>query len=662
MCGFLGLYDSRPVEGFERRCGDYLQRIHYRGPDDEGALFLTPGGQVWKGRGPCFFLGHKRLSIIDLSASGRQPMMNEDATLWIVFNGEIYNYREIRDTLVKKGHRFRSQTDTEVILHGYETWGIDILDRLRGMFAFGIFDTRKREVLIARDRMGQKPLVYAKRPGLFAFSSELKALYSYPRLKTEISPRSIHYFLTYQYIPHKHTIFKDIYKLLPAHYAIYHIESGSFTRKRYWQPTFNFRDNPLSKREEKKHVEELESLLKESVRLRLRSDVPLGVFLSGGVDSSAITYFATRLLPAAPKTFSISFEEQAFDESSYALEVARALKTDHHAYTVRSQGLLTLPRLVWLYNEPFGDSSMIPTYYVSKVTAENVKVVLSGDGGDEVFLGYNRYRLYTALKGLQQTMKHIPISLLRAFFHALSRTRLLGKYPVMLENFFSRVQTDEALNYSLYVIMIHDRIKDELYTPAFREVAVPRKAMDLVDKLFHHVSRKDLKQAFSYTDFLTYLPGDILAKVDIASMANSLECRSPFLDHKIVEFTCRLPSREKLHFTRGKRILKRCLRDKLPRRILKRRKMGFGVPIGRWFREDKWASLLREILLSPSQKNRGYFKQDALERMIEEHVSGAYDRSAMLWQLLVLELWHRTFNDMVVPRPLDLGLGGTTLE
>ncbi len=660
MCGILGIYDHDPVDNFQSVCARHLERLNYRGPDDTGTLFLKPNGQSWQGRGPCVFLGHKRLAIIDLSPSGHQPMTNEDGTLWIIFNGEIYNYLEIRKILRDKGHRFISRTDTEVILHGYETWGAEILGRLRGMFAFGIYDSRRKEFFIARDRMGQKPLLYARRTGLFALSSELKAFYTYPRLKPEILPKAIHYFLTYQYIPHKHTIFKDIHKLLPAHFAIYDIKKGSFSRQRYWRPIFNFKGQPPTERESQKHLETLEALLKKSVSLRLRSDVPLGVFLSGGVDSSAITYFASSQLGSPPKTFSISFEEEAFDESPYAKKVARALKTDHHAFTVRSEGLSVLPSLVWYYNEPFGDSSMIPTYYVSKVTSQNVKVVLSGDGGDEVFLGYNRYLLYMTLKSFSHSFKFMPIPFLRLSFYVLSRLSLFGRYPQMLYNFFSRIQSGEALNYSSYVAIVPDTIKQELYTPAFREQVSPPKAMDLVDRLFNAISRKDTKQAFSYVDFLTYLPGDILTKVDTASMANSLECRSPFLDHEVVEFACRLSPSEKLQFKNGKKILKQCVRGKIPSSVLNRRKMGFGVPIGRWFREERWKTFLKDVLLSPAQKNRGYFNPQAVEKMIEEHLSGTRDRSAMLWQLLILELWHQTFHDGTHPQPLTLGMAPST--
>ena len=653
MCGILGIYDQTPIENFESACCTLLQRIHYRGPDDEGTLFLNPDGHAWKQNGPCLFMGHKRLSIIDLSESGHQPMSNEDKTLWIVFNGEIYNYLEIRQELLTHGHCFSSNTDTEVILHGYETWGIEVLDRLRGMFAFCIYDVKARKLFVARDRMGQKPLIYSKSRGLYAFSSELKSLYSYPRIINEISAKSIHYFLTYQYIPHKYTIFKDIYKLLPAHYAIFDITKDTLVQRRYWRPSFYIHDAPASRESVKGHVEELDALLGESVRLRLRSDVPLGVFLSGGVDSSAITYYAAKQVSSPPNTFSISFTEQEFDESRFAQMVARSLNTHHHTYTVLSEGLNLLPELVWYYNEPFGDSSMIPTYYVSRVTSENVKVVLSGDGGDEVFLGYNRYLLYIALKNVQKFLRILPIGMMRSFFRYLSLVQLTGRYPGMLYNFFSRVQSKKILNYANYVTIINDSLKEELYTPSFKELAHPTKAMGLVDRLFHAVSKKGTKQAFSHVDFLTYLPGDILTKIDIASMANSLECRSPFLDHKVVEFACQLPPDEKLAYLKGKKILKKCIRGKIPKETINRRKMGFGVPINRWFQEKRWNVFLRDTLLSRKHAQRGYFRPEIVQKLIEEHVKGVQDRSAILWQLLVLELWHQTFLQKE-PKPLTI--------
>jgi asparagine synthase (glutamine-hydrolysing) len=643
MCGILGIYDSDPVENFRIVCPELLQRINYRGPDDEGNLFLDSRGKKWGGKGPGIYLGHKRLSIIDLSESGHQPMSNEDNSLWVVFNGEIYNYLEIREELIKKGHRFKSMTDTEVLLHGYETWEIGLLERLRGMFAFCIYDVRRGRFFIARDRMGQKPFVFSRGNRFFGFSSELKSLYTYPKIKRDVSPKAIHYFLTYQYIPHKHTIFKDISKLPSAHYGIYNTESDSFFQRRYWNPPFFVPGELPEKKHGKKHEEELQALISDSVRLRLRSDVPLGIFLSGGVDSSTMAYFAKQQLSQPPETFSISFAEQEFDESRYATLVAQALGTRHHAFTVKSEGLRILPELIWYYNEPFGDSSMIPTYYVSKVTAEHVKVVLSGDGGDEVFLGYNRYLLYVTLKKMYNLFKILPVETLKSVFKFLSNYQTFKRYPGMLYNFFSRIESREILHYANYVTIIHDNLKEELYTPSFKEVAHPAKAMKLVNKLFDFTATYDVRQAFSRVDFQTYLPGDILTKVDIASMANSLECRSPLLDHKIVEFAVRLSPDEKLSLFKGKKILKKVMKNKIPKEILKRPKMGFGVPINRWFREEKWARLLREILLDPMHIRRGYFVTATIQRLIDEHVRGVYDRSAILWQLLVLELWHQTF-------------------
>ncbi len=652
MCGILGIYDQSPPEDFRETCHSLLQRIHYRGPDDEGLKYMRPDGTAWEGRGPGLFMGHKRLSIIDLSPSGRQPMSNEDKSLWIIFNGEIYNYVEIRKQLTALGHKFSSRTDTEVILHGYETWGYEVLERLRGMFAFCIYDCAHRRFFLARDRMGQKPLLYTRGSDFFAFSSELKAFYTYPKVKREVSSQSIHYFLTYQYIPHRDTIFKEIRKILPGHYAFFDLTTGKFRQRCYWRPHSHSSDSrPVSHR---KYIEELQGLLEESIRLRLRSDVPLGVFLSGGLDSSTIAYFTTKLLSTPPNTFSISFEEQGFDESRYARLVSEKLQTNHHAMTVRSEGIKILPKLVWLYNEPFGDSSMIPTYYVSQVTAEKVTVALSGDGGDEVFLGYNRYLLYMTLKSLQNLFKILPIRVFKIVSKFLSYIPFLGRYPGMLYNFFSRIQSREYLDYAHYVVIANDRLKDDLYTPSFRAQTHPTHAMDLVGRLFKAASKRDIRQAFSSVDFKTYLPGDILTKVDIASMAHSLECRSPFLDHKVVEFACSLPPDEKLSLFKGKKILKQCMRGKLPNKILTRRKMGFGVPINRWFREEKWSGFLRDTLLSKTHLERGYFTREGIEGLIDEHVNGVRDRSAVLWQLLVLELWHETFLQET-PGPLEIG-------
>lgn len=643
MCGILGIYDLAPVEGFKGRCADSLQRIHYRGPDDEGMLFLKPDGSDWNHTGPCIFMGHKRLSIIDLSASGHQPMPNEDQSIWVVFNGEIYNYLELRNVLLKCGHVFISKTDTEILLHGYEQWGVGVLEKLRGMFAFCLYDVRKRQFFLARDRMGQKPLVYAREKGFFGFSSELKALFDYPARNKSVSHKAIHYFLTYQYIPDRMTIFEQVHKLLPAHYALFDINGNNLYQKRYWKPQFFFQRGSPSNRTRKKHREELDALLKESVALRLRSDVPLGIFLSGGVDSSAMAAYAALQLQESPKTFSISFEEQAYDESRFAKEVADGLKCDHHDYTVKSDGLSLLPRLVWLYNEPFGDSSAIPTYLVSRVTSEHVKVALSGDGGDEVFLGYNRYLLYIALKNMANIFKVVPVKAFQALALTLSKQSFMGRYPGMLYNFFSRTRAGETLKYSTYVSILSNHLKERLYTPSFSRRVHSWDALNFVDEPFSDLSRKSVKQAFSQTDYLSYLPGDILTKVDIASMANSLECRSPLLDHKLVEFAAQLHPSEKLTFLKGKKILKKVLTNRLPSVILKRRKMGFGVPIREWFYEKKWKTLLNNILLDRQALQRDYFKGEAIEALIREHTREGRDRSAVLWQLLVLELWHRTF-------------------
>ena len=361
------------------------------------------------------------------------------------------------------------------------------------------------------------------------------------------------------------------------------------------------------------------------------------------VDSSAIAAYAALQLQEPPKTFSISFEEQAYDESRFAKQVADYLKCDHHDYTVQSDGLSLLPRLVWFYNEPFGDSSAIPTYLVSRVTSKHVKVVLSGDGGDEVFLGYNRYLLYISLKNMAKIFKIVPVKSFQALALALSKQPFTGRYPEMLYNFFSRTRSGETLKYSTYVSILNNPLKERIYTAPFFQNVHSWNALDFVDTPFSRLSRKSDKQAFSQTDYLSYLPGDILTKVDIASMANSLECRSPFLDHKLVEFAARLHPSEKLDYLKGKRILKRALADKLPPGILKRRKMGFGVPLREWFYEKKWKDILKGILLDRQALQRGYFKGEAVEELIREHTLKGRDRSAILWQLLVLELWHRTF-------------------
>lgn len=623
MCGIAGIFD--PSGGLGERDGIVLRRMTrtlvHRGPDGEGYL-IDP----WVG------LGHRRLSIIDL-ATGRQPLGNEDGSVQIVFNGEIYNYRELQASLEAKGHVFKTQSDTEAMVHAYEEWGVSCLDRFRGMFAFAIWDQRQRRLFLARDRLGKKPLYYAIIDGTLVFASEIKALLVLPGLDRSLDLQALSDYLSLLYIPSPKTIFRQVHKLPPGHYLV--AERDRIDVRQYWDVSFAPREvdgNP---------AERLAELLRDSVAMRLRSDVPLGAFLSGGLDSSAVVGLMAGAMSAPVITSSIGFRDAAFNELAYARQVSEHFHTEAHEHMVAPDALEVLDRLVWHYDEPFGDSSAVPTYYVSKLARERVTVALSGDGGDENFAGYRRYYFDV---GENVVRNLVPSPFRTPVFGLIGRLYPKADYlPQVLRGkaFLSNVARTPWGAYFYSMSAIHDQDKSRLLNPDVRVSLGGYRSESIFEDLYRVADGPDSLSRIQYIDFKTYLPEDILAKVDRASMAVSLEVRCPILDHRVVEYVASLPSALKLRGTRTKLVFKEAIRGLLPPSILQRPKMGFAVPIGSWLRRDL-QDLVRERVLAP-QAGPAFFDAATVQKFWHEHQSGLRDRTAELWSILMFNLWHDRF-------------------
>ncbi len=630
MCGIAGLLDlSHQISGQERQLSVswMTDLLRHRGPDDSG---------IWVSENNNIGLGHTRLSIIDLSANARQPMSNEDGSIWITYNGEIYNFKEIRPVLEKKGHVFRSNSDTEVILHAYEEWGEQCIEKFSGMFAFAVWDDKRKKLFLARDRIGKKPLFYYWDGKFFAFASELQALLSL-NIPKSIDLSAIHQYLTYQYIPAPKSVFKNVFKLPPACYLI--LEKGSLKVQRYWDIDFSKKITVTDERQLSKDVFER---LKQSVSHRLISDVPFGAFLSGGIDSSIVVALMSQIMQEPVKTFSIGFEEDAYNELPYATQIAKLFKTDHKEFVVKFDALNILPKLVRHYGEPYADSSALPTYYLSKMTSDFVKVALSWDGGDENFAGYDRYY---ALK-LMQWFRHVPRHIREASIKVLN---IWGESDVKskmkrLKRFIQGSLYPQNYEYLQWMMAFSKDNMKTLYGETMREILIRENPYDYLIRLFECSSANDLVEKAMDADIHSYLPFDLLVKVDIASMANSLEVRCPFLDYKFMEFAASIPPEYKLNGRIKKYILKKAFNGLIPEEIFRRKKTGFGVPISRWFRHNL-KDYISDILLSRQSLERGYFKPDAIKTLFSEHISGKIDHSPKLWTLLMLELWHREFID-----------------
>lgn len=625
MCGICGIVNIDKIPIKEQIVKAMAQAMAHRGPDDEG-IYSAPG----------ICLGHRRLSIIDLSSAGRQPLANEDKTVWAVLNGEIYNYKDLRKELEKRGHKFTSYSDTEVLVHLYEEKGPECVKSLVGMFAFGIWDPKERLLLLARDRIGKKPLLYSYVGGNFCFASEFSALLKSNLIKKEINLEALDYYLTFGYIPAPLTIYKEIFKLMPAH--ILRFKDGRVITERYWQLDYE-RKIKIS---EKEAEEEILKLLLDAVKIRLYSDVPLGVFLSGGIDSSLIVGLMSQAYDKRIKTFSIGFDESDYDELKYARNIARHFNTDHKEFIVKPKALDVLPMLVEHYGEPYADPSSIPTFYVSKMSKQYVTVALNGDGGDESFFGYERYQAMVYSKILDNFPVLFKKPLSSLFVDTIPESIDGRKFIGKVKRFFEAMPLPMHRRYIKWIGVFDGDLKKRIYSPGLINSADNFATEEFFKHCLSGLNGLGLVDRLMKLDTSTYLPYDLLVKVDIASMANALEARSPFLDHRLMEFVASLPSHLKLRGFTKKYILKKVATKIIPKENVYRRKHGFGVPIGRWLRADL-KDFLCDNLLSPSSLNRGYFKPEMVKEMVDLHLSQRKDYGLHLWTFLMFELWHRKF-------------------
>jgi len=638
MCGIFGFLAQRvsdiPDLGKLRSMRDLLA---HRGPDDHGE-FIRP---LDDGGGPFVYLGHRRLSIIDL-AGGHQPLSNENKTVWVTFNGEIYNFLELRSRLEALGYRFRTNSDTEVVVHAYEEYGEACFRHFNGMFAIGIWDESKRRLLLARDRLGKKPLYYSYVRGNLLFASELKALVAHPNFSREINPLSFMKYLFFEYIPSPHTIFKEASRLPPASTLIF--EKDEINVSEYWSPFDSGRiAGPLSEPEIEARVLEL---LRESVRRRLISDVPLGVFLSGGIDSSAITAFAQQEVPGRVKTFSIGFEDPSFDESTYASLASHYLETDHHQQVMKPADLLELvPRLPEILDEPMADASILPTYLLSKFTRQYVTVALGGDGGDELFAGYPTYLAHQLARRWG-----FFLSASRPLLHFLGNLIPVSddniSFDFKVKKFLSGIGYPEATRNFVWLGSFAFPELKSVVSPELSAEVDPVQIMEEVDGYQKRFPSDDKTTLLQFLDMKLYLQDDILVKVDRASMACSLEVRAPFLDYELVEFLMGLPASLKLKRFNSKVLLKRVVRGFLPKEIIQRKKKGFGVPIAKWVK-GPLRDLFGDLLSYDRIRQEGFLSADYVSSLLRDHLANKRDNRKQLWTLLVWELWLRRYRPSV---------------
>ncbi|MCC6194981.1 MAG: amidotransferase 1, exosortase A system-associated [Burkholderiales bacterium] len=635
MCGITGIFDTRGKRDLDRAV---LQRMnesqHHRGPD-ESSLFLEPG----------LGFGHKRLSIIDV-ATGQQPLWNEDGSVGVIFNGEIYNYRELMAELVALGHRFRTRSDTECIVHAWEAWGESCVARFRGMFAFAIYDRNQQALFLARDRLGVKPLYYALLPdGVLLFGSELKSLLAHGGLGGSIDPAAVEEYFALGYVAEPRTIFTGAAKLSPAHTLCVRRGQRLPEQRRYWDVRFHANGGIT----EQEALEELLPKLRESVRLRMISEVPLGAFLSGGVDSSVVVATMAGLADAPVNTCSIAFSDPAFDESAYATMVAQRYGTRHFVDRVDSDDFDLVDLLASLYDEPYADSSAIPTYRVCQLARKHVTVALSGDGGDESFGGYRRYRMHLMEDRMRSAL---PESVRKPVFGLLG-----GLYPKLdwaprvlrAKTTFEGMARSPVEAYFNSVSILRAPMRARLFTPSLKRELAGYDALAVFKRHAARAETDDPLALIQYLDLNTYLVGDINTKVDRASMAHSLEVREPLMDHPLVEWLATLPASLKIRDGEGKYLLKKAAEPLLPREVLYRPKMGFSVPLARWFR-GPLRDRVRQSLLGTTLESTGWFDRKFLLQLVDQHQGGQRDHSAPLWTLLMFEAFLRRVTGVGIAR------------
>ncbi len=637
MCGITGIFDLREQRPIDR---EVLRRINdmqwHRGPDESG-LYLEPG----------LGFGHRRLSIIDIAA-GQQPMFNEDGTVAVVFNGEIYNFVDLIPELTALGHVFKTRSDTETIVHAWEQWGVDCVHHFRGMFAFALWDRRQQVFFMARDRLGVKPLHYAiTDEGFLVFGSELKTLTAWPGFRRDIDDEAVEEYFGYGYVPEPRTIYKAALKMPPGHRVLIRRGRPVPAPEEYWDVPFA----PLPAMRVEDAQSEFIERFREAVKIRMVAEVPLGAFLSGGVDSSAVVAMMAGLADQPVKTCSIAFSDPKYDESDHALRVAERYRTDHHVNTVEADDISLLDELARLYDEPYADSSAMPTYRVCQLARKDVTVALSGDGGDENFAGYRRYRWHSYEERMRRLL---PYGVRHPLFGFLGRVYPKADWAPKVfraKTTFQAMARDTVEGYFHGVSVMGDDLRNRLYSAAFKKRLNGYRAVEVMRRHFERCKHLDTVSQVQYLDMKTYLVGDILTKVDRASMAHALEVRVPFLDHRLMEWVSGLPVDFKLHGTEGKYMLKKALEPYLPHEVMYRRKMGFSIPLAEWFRGPLKARL-RSSLLSPAMADTGRFDMAFLKRMCDEHGSGVRDYSASLWSLLMFA----TFLDHLGTTPERLGI------
>ncbi len=640
MCGIYG-YATRNGEIDPPIIYAMGRALTHRGPDDEGVM-IDNSGPIRIG------LGHKRLSIIDLSSNGKQPMCNEDETVWVTLNGEIYNYRELRKDLEARGHRFRSQSDTEVIVHLYEESGAGCLERLSGMFAFALWDAKQQSLLLARDRVGKKPLHYCATKGAIIFASEIKALLRHPEVGRDLDLHALNKYLAYEYIPAPDSIFRSIKKLEPGHYLAY--RNGAIQCIRYWR--IPLEDKPLQAGKESHCVAELRELLDRAVRRRLVADVPVGLFVSGGLDSGIVAAFAAKAKDQL-ECFSIGFDEPSFDESGYAEQVAKSLGITHHVRVFNSRDMLdlvqALPRIL---DEPLADPSILPLYLLSGFAAERMKVVLSGDGGDELFAGYQTFQAHKLMEyyrllpgflrsGIKRLASHLPVS------HGYLST------DYKIKQFLKGEGVSPEIRFFLWRGAFANGAKSALLSPELRRHLEGKDCYEDIDRFIAESGLTNALERILYLSMKLYLQDNNLVTVDRASMANGLEVRCPLLDKDVVEYVCRLPMHYKLNGFRTKYLLKRAAEGFLPQKIIYRQKKGFGIPLARWLNADL-KSFMLDHLNEERIRRQGLFHYPYIKRLIDQQLAKSHDHREPLWTLLVFQVWYDKYIDGVGPAEANL--------
>ena len=629
MCGIYGYVSQKEAiePAILHRMGRLLK---HRGPDDEGEIILDCT-EVSVG------LGHKRLSIIDLSPAGKQPMTNEDETVWITFNGEIYNYREIRKELEVKGHKFRSHSDTEVIVHLYEDLGTECLKQLNGMFAFALWDNKSQSLFLARDRTGKKPLHYCLAGGTFLFASEIKSLLQHPLVSRELDLKSLNKYLAYEYVPAPNSIFKAIKKVEPGYYLLFH--DGAVVTSQYWDVPIE--DYPISDRTENQYVDELKELLERAVSTRLVADVPVGLFVSGGLDSGLVAALARRAKDNL-ECFSIGFEEASFDESRYAQQVARSLGIKHQLKIFRAQEMLHMvERLPDILDEPLADPSILPLFLLSQFASEHMKVVLSGDGGDELFAGYQTYQAHKLVTFYDALPDFVKESIKACAFRLPVSHKYLS-LDFKIKQFLKGVGVSSEVRFFLWRGAFSNAERRGLLCPDVRRELQNENAYE---EIYRYVRKSGLTKEIErilYLSMKLYLQDNNLVTVDRASMANGLEVRSPLLDRDVVDFVCRLPMEYKLNGLKTKYILKKVAEELLPRNIVYRKKKGFGVPLAQWLTGDLKEFML-DYLGQARLERQGLFHYPYVKLLIDEQLNKNKDNRELLWTLLVFQTWYERY-------------------